>query len=825
MKFKSKFLMLLAVVIVAANLCTSKVFADEGENRKENPIDYSKILEDTKITAFKLEASNNPQLKYDIEGYWKDNVIYCFVPSGVDKSKLVGTFEKDGHADILVGDVVQESGITSNDFSNKVIYKVADSRNVTYSIEVVNSSVPTIEIETESKQTVESKDNYLNGTMRIVGTDNYKEGLYEGSIRIKGRGNSTWKYEKKPYKIKLDRKSNVLGMDSSKDWVLLANHVDKTLIRNSVVFELAQRFNLQYTPDFVYVDVILNGEYLGNYTLCEQIKIGNGRVDINKLSKDDNYGEAVTGGYLLEIDNHKDEDVWFESSLGLPIAIKGPEEITDPQKKYIINYINEFEAALNSDSFSYNGKRYDEYIDVDSFVNWYLVNEITKNVDSKGYSSIYLYKDKNGKLSIGPVWDYDRAFGNINYDGCDEFEGWWVKEGTWYSKMFQDTKFVNLVKNRYEEMMPVINDIVNMMDRQANTVSSSRIVNYTRWDITDKLSIHNPVATGSYESEMNHLKNWTSNRISWMNSELGNVDIKQLIGLTRYETAALLSKSEFASADTVILVNGYALVDGLTAAPLASCVNGPILLTEQNDISEVTREEIKRLGAKNVVIVGGTTVVGSNVENELKSMGIANITRLGGITRYETSLLIAKYIDANYKDVSSVFICDGMGEADSMSVASVSAENKNPIILVSTGEINSDTYNWLKSENLRDAYTIGGTSAVSDYVLNLVNSVTSENILGKRLGGINRYETNAKVINEFYGNNINNVYVSKGYVLVDALTSGPIAAINKSPIVLAGDNLEKEQIDVLSSKKANVIIQAGGGVSSQVINNLSNILK
>ena len=295
-------------------------------------------------------------------------------------------------------------------------------------------------------------------------------------------------------------------------------------------------------------------------------------------------------------------------------------------------------------------------------------------------------------------------------------------------------------------------------------------------------------------------------------------------GSDRYSTAVELSKSTFSSAETIVISNGYAIPDGLTATPIASYYNSPLLLVAKSSIPTSTQNEIKRLGAKNVVIVGGTGVVDKNVETQLKNLGITKITRLGGANRYETALQVAKYIDANLYDVSNVIIAGGLGEADSLSVASVAGRDKMPIILVEKNSITTSVYNWLKSESLNNAYIIGGTGVVSNTVLNSINSITTQNISGNRLGGANRYETNAKVIEKFYGEVVENVYVTVGLTLADALSAGPVAAVNASPIVLSGDTLTSTQKSVLNKMTTNKIVQVGGQVSKTVVNNLRELL-
>ncbi|MGY5238245.1 cell wall-binding repeat-containing protein [Clostridium tertium] len=322
--------------------------------------------------------------------------------------------------------------------------------------------------------------------------------------------------------------------------------------------------------------------------------------------------------------------------------------------------------------------------------------------------------------------------------------------------------------------------------------------------------------------------NWTSkgyvpvNSVSRVNVFRPGLDVRA--GDRRYDTAVELSKSQFNSADTVVLAGGYALADGLAATPIATYYKSPLLLVETGNIPEVTKNEIKRLGAKNVIIVGGTTVVNKAVENQLLSMGVSKITRLGGANRYETSLLVAQYIDSNLYNIENIVVTNGLGEADALSIAPVAGRDGMPIILVKSNEIPSGTYNWVRGEGIKNAYIIGGTTAISNNVLNQVNGITANDISGNRLGGSTRYETNAFIIDKFYGNSTNKVYLSKGLQLIDALSSGPIAALENSPVVLANNDLTATQRSILSKRSTNVIVQAGYGISSNVTESLRDLL-
>lgn len=303
------------------------------------------------------------------------------------------------------------------------------------------------------------------------------------------------------------------------------------------------------------------------------------------------------------------------------------------------------------------------------------------------------------------------------------------------------------------------------------------------------------------------------------------VKVTSEFGDDRYETAVRLSKSQFESADTVVIVNGEAIADGLTVTPLAAYKEAPILLTQANSLPQITVDEINRLRPRNIIITGGDGVIRETVVSSLRKMGIHNVVRLGGQTRYDTALEIAKYIDNNCYDVENVVVANGYGEADALSVASVAGRERMPIILVGTNLIHRNTESWLVNEKLKNAYIIGGNGVVSDTILNKINQMTSNNIFNNRLGGKTRFDTNAQVIGRFYGNKLDRVYITKGWELIDALSTGSIAAITNTPIVLVENKLTTEQKKVFEDKYGNRVIKVGGEVSTTAVFELRDLLK
>lgn len=306
------------------------------------------------------------------------------------------------------------------------------------------------------------------------------------------------------------------------------------------------------------------------------------------------------------------------------------------------------------------------------------------------------------------------------------------------------------------------------------------------------------------------------------------VSVIALEGTNRYDTAAKLSSYIYESTEAVVIVNGGAMADGLCVTPLAAALNAPILLTGKDTLPQSTIDEIKRLGATYVLIAGGESVVAPSIVSQLQSIGISQVDRVGGANRYETSYMIANVIDQGVTDVSQVVIANGKGQADALSIASAAAYNMMPIVLVEKDGIYDYAYYWMEEEALENAYIIGGTTVVDQGVMNLMNEITKADITNNRLGGANRYDTNAAVIDRFYksGDNTMKVaFISKGNVLVDALASGAVACLFNAPVVLASENLSSSQVEVLTPYRGTYIVRVGGGIPNKAVETLSKCLE
>lgn len=305
-------------------------------------------------------------------------------------------------------------------------------------------------------------------------------------------------------------------------------------------------------------------------------------------------------------------------------------------------------------------------------------------------------------------------------------------------------------------------------------------------------------------------------------TKVASLDVKndnKMVGSDRYATAVNVSKNGWDKSNYAVLANGDAYTDALVSAPLASAYSAPILLTEKDHLTDVTADELQRLGVEHVFITGGTNVVSNDVVNALSKAGIAS-TRLGGHDRYETSVVIAKYIDRQ-QDIKDVYVTGGFAVADAVTISSKAAMDMTPIILVENKTVPETVEKWLSEQELENATVVGGTAVVSDSVLSDLDEITSSEDPTVRISGADRFDTNAEVIDTLFPEVVDSVMVTGSDVFVDALVAAPYAAQKGAPIVIAKDAISASQADVMDKMLSFEVEQVGGRVSVAVINDIA----
>ena len=469
------------------------------------------VIQGTEISEFYFLKAYNPELDSDQYATIENNIISGRLPLEVEIQNMVASFEHDG-AEILINNSAQISGETPNDFTQIQNYTVntADGNVGQYEVDMTYfTGLPIIYIETANGLEIDSKEDYFPGTMSMEGGRFFTD-LSSTTMKIRGRGNSTWGvHPKKPYQLKFSEKTEMLGMPEDKKWIFLAEYSDKTLIRNKIAFEMGYMSQLDYTPQSVFTEVVINGTYNGTYNIAQKVEESDHRVLIGDT------------GYLLEIDQlHRldPDDVYFRTNKFL-INIKEPDtEYNSNEFNYVNNLINEFETVLMGSQFADPDLGYAKYIDVDSFIDWYLISEITKNQDSKSFSSIFLNVMPGEKIKMGPLWDFDLAFGNVDYSECEYPTGFWVKDHAWYARLFEDDSFVAKVKQRFLYFRENQDFILDKMDHYANQLQWSQYENDQKWNLFGNYVWPNPVVYDSHQAEVDHLKSWYIERMNWLDA-------------------------------------------------------------------------------------------------------------------------------------------------------------------------------------------------------------------------------------------------------------------------------------------------------------------
>ena len=397
-------------------------------------------------------------------------------------------------------------------------------------------TIPVVRIETDGGAGIYDKKNYVKGSITIEDpVKMYGEvETFTARMGIRGRGNSTWGWPKKPWKVKLDEKASLLGMPADKEWALLANYSDRTLVRNITAMKLSEICGFSWTPRMRSVEVYLNGTYQGVYTLCEHKKVSDDRVNIDVVSESDNAGDALTGGYYLEMEENQDETTCWWTAMGVPMMFSDPEEPTSEQYAYMTGYIDEFKKVLQGAGFADPVSGYAKYIDVRSFINYYIVQELTKNVDGNLRKSSFITKERGKKMEMYHLWDFDLTLGNCGYfdwkvgNGPENF---WIKDyrsnstygGGWFWHLFKDPAFVHAVQERWNELMPELEKIPAFIDEQVFGLTKAQKRNFDKWSINDSVDWVMFPSLGSYEKEVEYLKYFYTARLEWLDREINKL--------------------------------------------------------------------------------------------------------------------------------------------------------------------------------------------------------------------------------------------------------------------------------------------------------------
>lgn len=579
-KFKAEFTRT-ALVDFAANTCyTFPLSLENYENEMT-------VTNRPVFTSFSFEAKNNAgkildkKLTFDgsatrpvdnvaeVLTVGRDSVIGC-IPYLHD-FKLKPTFAVSDGTTVKIDGMEQTSGVSEVDFSKPVLYTLSNGEETrTFTIVVTNSGLPVVvltqsgggsESWEEAGINVRSKDaDWVETDKMAVYNADGSVDMEEAFCGIRLRGNSTQKFPKKPFAIKLVDKAPVLGMPKHKRWVLLANWMDRTMLRNAVALEVAHRTDSAYINDGIgwsprgtSVEVVMDGRHVGNYYFCEQIKIDGDRVDITDCYEDVENPTPETCGYLLEFDDAMDEVNNFRTSRGIPCMFKDEVPANSEFFNYVKNKVEGIENSLNAENYEEAYKN----LDINSVIDYFFIQELTFNDEYKHPKSVYMYIDGPGKLTAGPVWDFDwqtfvlydkvqamnsKYGGTYNCRNTNEWlygksklaeKPWWPGSDydyvndqpyMWYPLLFKDTNFRAKVQERWGVIYPQLLSVVAKIDEFAALNKVSEQFNYAMWPL---VGLKNSVGSAfngdedmSFDEAIATMKQAYTERLEWMNSSI-----------------------------------------------------------------------------------------------------------------------------------------------------------------------------------------------------------------------------------------------------------------------------------------------------------------
>lgn len=485
------------------------VFTVEAEDGSKQQYTVEIALKDTGVlSAFRFLKKNNAFLTADVSSSIGEESIIPLVT--FSQSELIPTFTTNA-VKVLVDEVEQKSGMTKNDFSSPVVYQFimrnGETFQYTVKAEFLLSAIPELTITTTDPSIAEipSKDYYLEGTLAVNGRGGYED--YTGKTEVKGRGNSTWGYPKKPYRLKLNKKAEICGLGKAKNYVLLANHLDSTLMLNSVAFKIGRLLELPFTNHAIPVDVVLNGIYKGSYLLTEQIEVKENRVDLDE-----------NNSVMWELDSYWDDEPKFKSTaFNLPVMVKDP-DLTTEQFEYWKKDFNAFTTQFAKEPLE--GNSYVDMIDIESVAKFLITFNLVHNMEINHPKSVFLHKEGNGKYVMGPIWDFDWAY---DYEGTSNHFGRYNTPlfsssmngvGTaFFQRFLQDSRVKAIYKRTWQDFKNnKLDALLQYVDDYAVMLKPSVERNSELWE-----------NTRSFDTKVKELKTWLRNRADYIDSEVSKL--------------------------------------------------------------------------------------------------------------------------------------------------------------------------------------------------------------------------------------------------------------------------------------------------------------
>lgn len=595
---KNKYIIILLLILIIILILLSDVI----KNKK---------IENIEDINLYYEANSNLSNKSNVKIKKVNENYYLFLPSSSDLSKLKLRFNlSKKYKILLIKDNNEIELKDGKEFDFRKFYK-KEPENYEYSVNIIikdkknnniieeslkimkSENVSSMFINSDNeeeygRQWVEASQDHTNSaTGNMVMIDSNNNIIYNNLLKqIRGRGNTTWGCEsnKKPYQIKLNTSASLVNVENneekSKTWLLIANSLDPTLIRNTISYDLAKEIGLEYTPECKPIDLYYDGDYRGSYLLCEKVEVSESRVNITNLDSSiksinksiknfeklntkiliNKYGNGfqyveqiqsaqnISGGYLVELDNayYEKEKSYFMTTSKDYFVVVSPKYAPLNEMEYISDFFQEVQDAIYNEGINpYTGKSIEEYIDVESFTKYILLQQITKNPDAF-YSSTYFYKKQGQeKIYAGPVWDFDTCLGLRNTIRLKSYEN--MLDINWLGKLLQLPCIQEKSKQYYSQIYELVSktllgndekEILKSIEYYENEIKLSREMNYRLWDFetikqiindADKNAVSDEKDTifNTYEENIDYMKDFLNKRNKWLNDQIKSANLER----------------------------------------------------------------------------------------------------------------------------------------------------------------------------------------------------------------------------------------------------------------------------------------------------------
>lgn len=470
-----------------------------------------------KLLSMEFVAADNPlqlieNVKCEIIG---DSAVECRILNITSSKVLIPRFTFQGSVVTINGEEV-ESGVSMIDFSEPVVLSIITSKTIKdYTVYVgAYTGLPTVWIETNTHKDIDVAGQFYNGKIKMAGNPGTSSNGYitQANAKIMAVGTIYWyrsrihedmQLGKNAYSVLFNDDISLLDSPAGKTWEFYTNTSEKTMLHNQTAFYLGSMSALEYTPRFYHVNLLMNGRYYGTYLMGEDLEVSEGRVNVG------------SDGFLLGIGASSSGPVFSTSYLERAVSVIAPSASqSEASVDYISNFVTTAENALFSSDFTDASEGWQKYMDIDSFVDWYLINEISKNENGAFRNNCMMNLTRGGKLKMGPLWDFEKAF---SVDSSPS--GFVIKDVNWYARLFKDPAFVAKVKERYDFFYSHKNDIITEISNTAEYLKYAIQEDNNKWNTFTIASNSGEQAWLLYQTTVYSMEKWLNSRMDWLKGE------------------------------------------------------------------------------------------------------------------------------------------------------------------------------------------------------------------------------------------------------------------------------------------------------------------